>query len=76
LNGWNKAGTRPVFTLVTGVNTGALTALFAFLGDTADRRLLFDVRERMGEEGRKWEKHPPVLLSGVDEGDQSTEVSL
>jgi hypothetical protein len=36
---------------------------------------VFDVRERMEEESHEWEKHPPVLLSGVDEGGESDEVS-
>jgi predicted patatin/cPLA2 family phospholipase len=39
LNGWTKAGTRPVFKLVTGVSTGALTAPFAFLGSAYDERV-------------------------------------
>lgn len=32
LNGWTQAGTRPEFSIVTGVSTGALIAPFAFLG--------------------------------------------
>lgn len=39
LNGWTKAGTRPEFTVVTGVSTGALIAPFAFLGPEFDSRL-------------------------------------
>ena len=39
LNGWSRAGTRPVFKLVTGVSTGALIAPFAFLGPAYDERL-------------------------------------
>lgn len=39
LCGWTDAGTRPVFDLVTGVSTGALTAPFAFLGSAYDRPL-------------------------------------
>jgi predicted acylesterase/phospholipase RssA len=39
LNGWTEAGTRPEFTLVTGVSTGALTAPFAFLGPAYDKQL-------------------------------------
>ena len=39
LIGWTKAGTRPVFKLVTGVSTGALTAPFAFLGPAHDEKL-------------------------------------
>ena len=36
LVGWTAAGTRPEFTMVTGVSTGALTAPFAFLGSDYD----------------------------------------
>lgn len=39
LNGWTAYGTRPVFELVTGVSTGALTAPFAFLGSAYDAQL-------------------------------------
>ena len=36
---WTKLGTRPEFTLVTGVSTGALIAPFAFLGSEYDAKL-------------------------------------
>ncbi len=36
LAGWSELGTRPVFNVVTGVSTGALTAPFAFLGPDYD----------------------------------------
>lgn len=39
LCGWTETGTRPVFNLVTGVSTGALTAPFAFLGPAYDGAL-------------------------------------
>ena len=39
LVGWTKAGNRPHFTTVTGVNTGALIAPFAFLGPKYDAAL-------------------------------------
>lgn len=39
LSGWSKAGTRPEFSLVTGVSTGALIAPFAFLGARYDAQL-------------------------------------
>ncbi|HEY1856624.1 patatin-like phospholipase family protein [Acidocella sp.] len=39
LCGWTETGTRPVFELVTGVSTGALTAPFAFLGSSYDPQL-------------------------------------
>ena len=36
LCGWTETGTRPEFTMVTGVSTGALIAPFAFLGPDYD----------------------------------------
>ena len=39
LGGWSKAGTRPEFSLVTGVSTGALIAPYAFLGSRYDDQL-------------------------------------
>jgi hypothetical protein len=36
LYGWTESGTRPEFTMVTGVSTGALIAPFAFLGPEYD----------------------------------------
>lgn len=39
LNGWSQAGTRPEFSIVTGVSTGALIAPFAFLGPDQDAEL-------------------------------------
>lgn len=39
LVGWAEAGTRPEFTVVTGVSVGALTAPFAFLGSDYDDEL-------------------------------------
>lgn len=39
LNGWTKAGTRPEFSLVTGVSTGALIAPFVFIGSDYDATL-------------------------------------
>jgi hypothetical protein len=39
LAGWSASGTRPVFNVVTGVSTGALTAPFAFLGSDWDKQL-------------------------------------
>ncbi len=39
LNGWTARGDRPQFTLVTGVSTGAIIALFAFLGPDYDDEL-------------------------------------
>ncbi|MDP3592649.1 patatin-like phospholipase family protein [Phenylobacterium sp.] len=39
LVGLSQAGTRPTFSIVTGVSTGALMAPFAFLGSAWDHRL-------------------------------------
>ena len=39
LYGWSESGTRPEFTMVTGISTGALTAPFAFLGSEYDDEL-------------------------------------
>ncbi len=36
LNGWSDSGERPVFSVVTGISTGALIAPFAFLGADYD----------------------------------------
>jgi hypothetical protein len=39
LKGWSKAGTRPMFKVITGVSTGAITAPLAFLGPEYDSQL-------------------------------------
>ena len=39
LNGWTESGTRPEFTVVSGVSIGALIAPFAFLGPSYDQTL-------------------------------------
>ncbi|WP_371929901.1 patatin-like phospholipase family protein [Bradyrhizobium sp. CCGUVB1N3] len=39
LNGWSAAGTRPVFSVVSGVSTGGLIAPFAYLGPQYDDTL-------------------------------------
>jgi predicted acylesterase/phospholipase RssA len=39
LNGWTASGTRPEFTVVSGVSTGAMIASFAFLGPSYDNTL-------------------------------------
>jgi predicted acylesterase/phospholipase RssA len=36
LNGWTRHGTRPEFSMVTGISTGALMAPFAYLGPAYD----------------------------------------
>ena len=39
LAGWSESGTRPSFSIVTGVSTGALMAPFVFLGSEYDQQL-------------------------------------
>jgi hypothetical protein len=39
LIGWTQSGTRPEFTMVTGISTGGLIAPFAFLGSAYDAAL-------------------------------------
>jgi hypothetical protein len=39
LNGWTESGTRPKFTVVSGVSVGAMIAPFAFLGPDYDATL-------------------------------------
>jgi predicted patatin/cPLA2 family phospholipase len=39
LDGWSESGRRPIFSIVTGISTGALMAPFAFLGSAYDQRL-------------------------------------
>lgn len=39
LAGWSKHGSRPSFKIVTGVSTGSLLAVYAFLGPKYDREL-------------------------------------
>jgi len=39
LTGWTQSGTRPEFTVVTGISTGSLIAPFAYLGPPYDRLL-------------------------------------
>ena len=49
LSGWTATGKRPQFDVVTGVSTGALMSVFAFLGPQHDRlleRLYTNVTER------------------------------
>jgi len=39
LSGWTTSGTRPDFTMVTGISTGSLIAPFAFLGKNYDNQI-------------------------------------
>jgi Patatin-like phospholipase len=62
LVGWDDAGTRPVFDLITGVSSGALIAPFVFLGREHDNQL----REIFTKYGRKdiFTYNVPGLLKG------------
>ena len=63
LNGWTERGGRPIFFLVTGISTGALSAPFAFLGSAWDAKLkgvytditLADVMEQRGLTAAIWD---------------------
>ncbi len=50
LFGWTASGTRPEFTVVTGVSTGSLIAPFAFLGPPYDELLKEAYTEISGED--------------------------
>ena len=39
LEAWTERGDRPQFDIVTGVSTGALMSVYAFLGPQYDRRM-------------------------------------
>jgi predicted acylesterase/phospholipase RssA len=39
LKGWSKEGSRPVFKIITGVSSGSIIALYAFLGKDYDDEL-------------------------------------
>ena len=47
---WSAAGTRPEFTVVTGISTGSLTAPFAFLGHPYDDKLRLAYTEIEGSD--------------------------
>jgi hypothetical protein len=39
LRGWSKAGSRPLFKIITGVSSGSIIALYTFLGKDYDDQL-------------------------------------
>jgi predicted acylesterase/phospholipase RssA len=39
LRGWSKEGSRPLFKIITGVSSGSIIALYAFLGKDYDDKL-------------------------------------
>ena len=50
LSGWTSTGTRPEFTVVTGISTGSLIAPFAFLGPPYDEYLKAAYTEVSGDD--------------------------
>lgn len=60
LNGWTHSGTRPKFTVVTGISTGSMIAPFAFLGPKYDG-ILAKVYSNLTLE--KIAKKKPLLIS-------------
>ena len=66
LNGWTESGTRPEFTIVSGVSTGALIAPFAFLGPAYDGVLRHLYTSGVAETSLDAPRLQPVLFgSGV-----------
>ncbi|MEM8748654.1 MAG: patatin-like phospholipase family protein [Pseudomonadota bacterium] len=62
LNGWTKRGDRPKFDIVTGVSTGALMSVYAFLGPKYDA-LLKELYTTQEESDIYREKGPTGLLT-------------
>ena len=62
LNGWTASGTRPEFTIVSGVSTGALIAPFAFLGQSYDGLLHHLYTSGVAENVLGSPRLEPVLL--------------
>ncbi len=63
LYGWTQAGTRPVFDVVTGISTGALVAVFAFLGSSVDCELRQAYTTISDDDVYRKHRFPRALLS-------------
>jgi len=63
LYGWTQAGTRPEFDVVTGISTGALVAVFAFLGPSVDCELRRAYTTTTDDDVFKKHRFPRALLS-------------
>ena len=63
LYGWTQAGTRPEFDVVTGISTGALVAVFAFLGPLVDCELRHAYTTMTDDGVFKRRRFPRSLLS-------------
>ena len=70
LNGWTAAGTRPEFTIVTGISTGALMAPFAFLGSDYDDELKYFYTEHSTDDLIK-KRRPLAALRNASAADTS-----
>ncbi|WP_421693884.1 patatin-like phospholipase family protein [Aestuariivirga sp.] len=70
LAGWTQAGTRPEFSVVTGVSTGSLIAPFAFLGPSYDDRLTEAYTEISGEDVFR-RRHVLRILGSVSAADNT-----
>ncbi|WP_439629317.1 patatin-like phospholipase family protein [Gemmata sp.] len=63
LYGWTQAGTRPTFDVVTGISTGALVAVFAFIGPSVDCQLREAYTTITDDDVFKKHRFPRSLLS-------------
>jgi patatin-like phospholipase len=63
LAGWSETGTRPEFDVVTGVSTGALVGVFAFLGPAYDDELRRYYTTLRNEDLYRRRRFPMMLLS-------------
>ncbi|MCE9565479.1 MAG: patatin-like phospholipase family protein [Planctomycetes bacterium] len=63
LYGWTQAGTRPEFDVVTGISTGALVAVFAFLGSSVDCELRQAYTTINNDDVYRMNRFPRALLS-------------
>ena len=63
LYGWTQAGTRPEFDVVTGISTGALIAVFAFIGPSVDCELRQAYTTVTDDDVYKRRRFPRFLLS-------------
>ncbi|MBA4067250.1 MAG: hypothetical protein C0501_26795 [Isosphaera sp.] len=63
LYGWTRSGTRPEFDVVTGVSTGALIAVFAFLGPCVDEQLRTAYTTVENRDVYRRRRFPQILLA-------------
>lgn len=70
LTGWSESGTRVEFEVVTGVSTGAIIALFAFLGSEYDETLI-----EIYESGTQEKVFQLALFGGLLLGSAATDTT-